>query len=411
MSALLVTHGILVIILILLVARKYRTLLNPVTFFGAYFFMASVVGPGLYIVLHLPNASDDALTTSIILSAVYFGVFAVAYLWRPSPLSGLLIKLVQYTRPFQLRGAGDVAGLAIPVLLAEFVLCWLLLVVGSGAGALWITAPREAYQSHRAGAGVWWSLTQATLMLSFICCVFRFATTRKRTAGLSLGFAAMASMLGSKASTLAYFVMALFLWHYRIGPIKSRVVLSAGAGLVALVVLTQMFYGNTESILGAFLYFDYFIVSARFIDAFHNFGFRWGTLALSQGWYYVPRALYPDKPFGYGPSAITEWMYPGAASDGYTPGILQWTAPYADFGVIGVIVAGVLTAWVSKAAYEYFVQARTIFSAAILAQIGFVYYIEIFPNAPFLVFWGWLAVQAGLILLFSRVLKNEVTTA
>jgi hypothetical protein len=288
MSALLIAHGILVVILILLVARKYGTLLNPVTFFGAYFFMASVVGPGLYIFLHLPNASDDALTTSIFLSAVYFGAFAATYPGGRSPLSRALITLVQYMRPFQLRGAGDVAGLAIPVLLGEFVLCWIFLVVGSGAGALWITAPREAYQSHRAGAGVWWSLAQATLMLAFICCFFRFATTRKRTAGLSLGFAGMASILGSKASTLAYFVMALFLWHYRIGPIKSRVVLSAGAGLLALVVLAQMFYGSTESILGAFLYFDYFIVSARFIDAFHNFGFQWGALTLSQFWYYVP---------------------------------------------------------------------------------------------------------------------------
>jgi hypothetical protein len=190
MSSLLVAHGILVITLILLVARKYRTLLNPVTFFGAYFFMASIVGPGLYIVLHLPNASDDALTTSIILSAVYFGVFAVTYLWRPSPLSGVLIKLVQYTRPFHLRGAGDVAGLAIAVLLAEVAVCWLLLVVGSGAGTLWITAPREAYQSHRTGAGVWWSLAQATLMLSFICCIFRFATPEN---------AALASALDSPA--------------------------------------------------------------------------------------------------------------------------------------------------------------------------------------------------------------------
>jgi hypothetical protein len=412
MSALLVTHGILVIILILLVARKYRTLLNPVTFFGAYFFMASVVGPWLYIVFHLPNVSDEAFATSVVLSSVYFCAFAAAYLWRPSPLSFALTKLVRYTRPFHLGGARDVAGLAIPVLLAEFVVCWLLLVFASGAGVLWITAPREAYQYHRAGAGVWWSLAQATLMLLFICCIFRFGTTRKRTIGLTLLFACLAAMLGSKASTLAYFVMALFLWHYRIGPIKSRVVLWAGAGLLALVVVAQMAYGTTQSILGAFLYFDYFVVSARFIDAFRDFGFRWGAIALSQLWYYIPRALYPSKPFGYGQTTITEWMYPGAASEsGYTPGIMQWTAPYADFGYIGVFVAGVLTAWVSKAAYEYFVQAKTIFSAAILAQIGFVYYIEIFPNAPFPVFWVWLAFQAGLILLFSRVLKSEVAAA
>jgi hypothetical protein len=60
------------------------------------------------------------------------------------------------------------------------------------------------------------------------------------------------------------------------------------------------------------------------------------------------------------------------------------------------VAAALVTAWISKAAFEYFLKNRDFVSFALMIQLGFVYYIELFPNAPFPIFWIWFLLQGAM---------------
>jgi hypothetical protein len=154
-------------------------------------------------------------------------------------------------------------------------------------------------------------------------------------------------------------------------------------------------------------YFDYFWHSARFIQEFRRFGFQYGAITLSEVWYYVPRALYPAKPFEYGLALIDKWLYPGLAERfGYTPGLLQWVVGYGDFGVIGVVGAAAVEGLITKGVFEYFLEHRNFVAFVLLAQLGFVYNVELFLNCPFPIFWLWFMTQ-GLMVWTLRSLGRQ----
>ena len=62
----------------------------------------------------------------------------------------------------------------------------------------------------------------------------------------------------------------------------------------------------------------------------------YGKISLSGFWQYVPRAIYPDKPFGFGPNYFTELYYPGTGEKGHSISFGEFTHYYVDFGWLGV---------------------------------------------------------------------------
>ena len=201
----------------------------------------------------------------------------------------------------------------------------------------------------------------------------------------------------------AFFVVALFYAHFRIRPIPNRTVIFAGAGVLALSLAAQLYQGTATSLLGTLLYFDYFTNTVALIDRFRDFGIRYGAVTLSNLWYFVPRAIYPNKPFVYALVIADDFLYPGAAERGYTPGMMLWTQGYCDFGIIGVVLSGLLMGFLSKGAYELFLERKDIQSMALLFQIGTIYSIEIFSNAPLIFFFIWLVLQLVVIRVLSRL--------
>ena len=246
-------------------------------------------------------------------------------------------------------------------------------MVASGAGWLWLTNTREAYTSYRGGVGIWWAMAQADFMLLFLVLLFRRRRTVLGVFVLAVVFAGIDLFLGSKASALSYPVVAMFFVNFCVCKIRARNILLVGIVVFCAALGLQRMQGTARTLKDTFTYFDYFRASATMIAHFWDFHFRDGMLAASTLWYYVPRALYPGKPYAYGQNLIAEWMYQGAARRGYTPGMLQWSVGYADFGVLGVIAAGLLDGWIAKAAYEYLLKNRNLVSFAIMGQLGFIY--------------------------------------
>lgn len=399
-TTLLAIHGTVVVSLVLLVSRKYRTLLNPVSFFGAYFFVASVLSPLLFLQLKVLTISKSATDYAIFLSALYFATFGAAYLFKLSPLRLPLEAVPKLSRPFAIADRSDVSLPGIGLLAVQFVAFYVALMVASGAGLMWLSDTRKAYQFHRGGAGVWWSLCQATLMLLFLATLFRWGNKRRTIFLQTVLFSILAFFLGSKASILTYPVIAAFYTHFRIRRIRTRAILLGSALLLFLVLALQWIQSTAGTLSGALRYFDYFSYSARFIERFPHFRFRYGQVVASDLWYYVPRALYPEKPYAYGQNLLIGFMNPGFESTvrhtGFTPGMLPWSVGYADFGIFGVVGAALVTAWISKAAFEYFLKNRDFVSFVLLLQLGFVYYIELFPNAPFPIFWIWFLLEGAM---------------
>jgi hypothetical protein len=299
------------------------------------------------------------------------------------------------------------------LLALQFIVAYITIMIASGAGVMWLTNPRKAYVFHRAGVGLWWSLALGILMLLFLAMIFRWGRTSLRVFLFAALFCFIALRLGSKGFALVYFVIGTFFVQYRIRAIRFWPLLFGSALLLCSIL--QLVQGTADTLIDTLSYFDYFWHSARLIEGFghRGFHFQYGAIMLSNLWYYVPRAVYPDKPFLYGLALIADWVYPGLFGVGhlrYTPGLLQWAVGYADFGVIGVVGAAAVEGLIMKGVFEYFLEHRNFVAFVLLAQLGFVYNVELFPNLPFPLFWVWFMAEAG-IFWMVRALAPKASTA
>ena len=404
---LLAIHATVMVVVTGLVWHKYRTAFNPVTLFAGFYALITGVIPYLMLSSKLARLLGTGFNDTVLFSSVYFAALGAAYLTKISPLRGPLTALVRVSRPFTVRDLGDVSIPAVAVLALEFVASYCALMIFSGAGTMWLTNTREAYSYHRAGVGVWWALALANLMLLFIVVLFRWGKSAKSAILLAGVFMLLGYRLGSKSYTIVYLAMAVFFVHFCRRRIGARLLLLVGVLLVALVAVLLFLQGSAENFKDIISSLDYFPNTARFISGFQHFGLQYGNITLSNLWYYVPRALYPAKPFVYGQNLLTAWLHLGAAKQGFTPGMLQWwVVGYADFGVLGVIAAGLVDGWISKAAYEYFLLKRNVESMVLLWQLGFLYVFVLFPNAPFPIFWAWFMAQGAIFWVVGSIKRS-----
>jgi hypothetical protein len=89
-------------------------------------------------------------------------------------------------------------------------------------------------------------------------------------------------------------------------------------------------------------YFDYFKNAADYYRGYLNneVALFHGEVAISSLWAYVPRVIWPDKPFIYGILHVNEIFFPNLAASSYTPAFGGAVEQHADFGVIGVVIFG-----------------------------------------------------------------------
>jgi hypothetical protein len=413
-TVLVTIHAALIIVVIVLVSNKYGTVLNPVSFYGAQFFLWTVLVPLLSLKLRRFVGLEDAIKNAVLLSSLYCAALGVAYWLEFSPLRSPLKALLRLSRPFTLAKRSDFSRLAMTVLALQFIAVYITLMVTSGAGLLWLTDSREAYQRYKTGVGVWWSLAQATLVLLFVAGLFRREHTRLRVFVEASFFSAVAFFLGSKGGVLVYPVLATFYAHFCVRRIRTWMLALGSFLLLSLAAVLQLIQHTAGTLLDTLEYFDYFNYSARFLGRFHEHGLQYGKIAISNLWYYVPRGLYPAKPLLYGQNLLLPWIYPGfealSRRTKFTPGMLPWSVGYADFGVVGVILAAFVMAWISKVAFEYFLEKRDFLSFFLMAQLGLPLF-EAFPNAPFPIFWAWFLTQGVVFWLLNTMSPKYSTLA
>jgi oligosaccharide repeat unit polymerase len=387
----LAAYALIVFVCLYAVARKYRTVVNPLSYYAAVFAMQTLIMPFVFlrlnlIDLHQYRVSD--LAGMVWLSALHVTCIAAAYRCGWSPLQAPLVAITP-TRPLRITLITQIA-MAIQAL-ALFA----MLAFASGAGTLWFTNPRMAYQTCRDGAGVWWSLCQASLILAFCCTLLKKKRSPLAVFALAISFGSIAYFLGSKTFTLYYLVLSVFYVQHHVSPIgKGKLAAVAALALLAISSL-QIMQGTAATVLDTVEYFDYATNTTKFLSDFNQmFGHTYGKTLASELWFYVPRPIYPAKPYAYGTTEIMETYFPGAAEKGNTAGILPWAGPYWDFGVVGVVLQALFIGFLSKAAFDHFRRSGSIWSILMLGQVGFMSITaQTFLNAPLPVFAVWLFIE------------------
>ena len=365
----LAAHGCLLILLTWAVSRKYGTVVNPVTYFAGFYGVQTVISPALYVALEISTAADEnAIVITVGFSALYFACIAVPFLLNRAPFYRWLRFATNHALPRMPRPSMS----TYVAIVLQFALFFGVLIVASGT-TQWLTESRTAYQESRAGVGVWWSLSQAMLLLLVAAFLQRKRRSAFATAAICLTSACGAYFLGSKSFMLFPFVIGAFYYQYRVRPIPRIVVLLGALGFVVGIFALQFLQGTAATLLDAVAYFDYFPNTARFIQDFNErFQHTWGETWLSNLWQYVPRGLYPGKPFTYGQMVIMEDYNPGAAELGATPGILPWAAPYLDLGWVGVMFDGLLTGLIARGAFDLLRRRGDLASIVTFGQIGLI---------------------------------------
>ncbi|MEX2110702.1 MAG: hypothetical protein WD802_08880 [Gemmatimonadaceae bacterium] len=358
---------------------RYRSPVNPLTF-------SAVVGGGITLLsgaivyTQLGTASytpDDVARTAMVSGVAFAGAFT-PYLFRGSFPARVFRQVLRWLGLDSPHIATRFRLTKFLLLIAGALLSFIALAVFGGGGLRWLTDTRSAYIENRAGAGLFFALLEWLLVLALIYYLWSRRPTRVVPAlAVVMLFAAAASYTGSKGNVLIMFVVFAVYYEYRVAPIPSWMyvlMLPLTLAVFGWLLLRQGFGQN--NLLMTLVYFkDYFNTSAQFLSRFDEFGYRYGAAALSELWFYVPRALYPDKPYEYGATLIHEVLFPGAAERGHTPGLLPWTVAYLDWGIAGVFCAGVWGSFWQRGAYEHFIRNRTSFFA-------FLYMMQVALWAP-----------------------------
>lgn len=294
-------------------------------------------------------------TSSVYLFAIYVG-----YSLRENPARLFIYRLLSIFNSRQEPKNTSVN--LIVALLMGAALSYVALMVTSGVGLLWITDTRTAYQLHRAGVGHWWLIYQWLLMAAFVMTLFLRRNEPLSYLRLFLYtsiFAILSYFSGSKAAVLAVLVIAILYLHYFVRKISLAMASLAVLSAIILFFTHLVTSGVYESAGAAVAYFvDYFYVTAEFFSRMDEIGHRFGEGWLTSFWFYVPRAVFPDKPFEYGVVLINQVLFPGMAEQGATPGIEPWALSYLDFGVIGVAFEGFLIGSFQRAVYMRFMAQK-----------------------------------------------------
>lgn len=349
--------------------KRYNYVINPLMVF-AIFDVGVLTLLSVTVTSVLDVAQNAGLSAVLYMTIIYIIGFAAVFLPRhfqaPRQLFDAFVGFVGKSECPDKFGSFN----QLFVILVSIAL-FILLARTSGAGMLWVTSPRVAYQGYREGVGYFFLLLQWTLLGTL---AYYIMTKRPRLTGLVISvflYVLAAYFTGSKNNILAGLIISGAYYNFFIKKLSGTQIFVALIGILASFWYLLISQGSYTDIVSAISYFrDYAYTTAQFLMRFDEFKLQWGHGFISDFWFYVPRALYPGKPFEYGVLLIHETLYPGAAELGHTPGVLPWALSYLDFGAVGVFIAGVLTGFVRRGAYESFLNNRTN-SLAFLLMVQF----------------------------------------
>lgn len=220
-----------------------------------------------------------------------------------------------------------------------YIAVFLTLALKTGGVLDWLLNIRNSYIDKRQGNGIYYAAAINFLSISYFFAGIASENWRTFTFRSLFYFCAV-YILGSKGFLLNFFIFYLIIiWKLRQVPISW--ILSTALPTIFLLLLIN-FFSNQETIELASIaqYFEYYPNAAMFYADYFSGALQLfdGQIFLSSFWEYVPRGLFPEKPYVYGILHVVEIYFPGGAESGNTPAIYGGVPQFADFGIIGVLI-------------------------------------------------------------------------
>lgn len=347
---------------------------NPITYFvvfelvsvGLFSFFSSIIGRNGF------GVTQELVSKVVYLHAIYGLIVAISYFSSKNPLRIIFSSAL---KNFGIRPVSKGAKMGFKMVLVVCGLAAFLLLIRSDP-FLWITSPRDAYITLRSGFGIWWVLYQACIVIGFIIYLHKMYGMKRRMLSLMIAVGAAMSMMyftGSKTAILLIPITGAIYYHFHWGRLPiSKLLVLGGMVVVAFSILLGE-NGEDGNFQGLIRYFsDYVPVTALAVDLIDSKGYLFGESFLTSFWYFVPRSLFPEKPYEYGIVLLHGELFPGSAELGQTPGILSWLGFYMDFGIIGVIIYGLVLGSFSRAVYLEFIRTRDLGSFLLMISFCFV---------------------------------------
>lgn len=219
-----------------------------------------------------------------------------------------------------------------------YVVAFLTLALKTGGVADWLLNIRDSYINKREGNGLYYAAAINFVSISYFFCGIASDNWRAFTFRSIFYFCAV-YVLGSKGFLLNFFVFYLIIiWRQR--QIKIGRILLIALPVVFLLLLVNFFSNQGAIELDSIAqYFEYYPNAAMYYADYFGGVIKLfeGQVFLSSFWEYVPRGLFPEKPYVYGILHVVEFYFPGGAESGNTPAIYGGVPQFADFGIIGLL--------------------------------------------------------------------------
>lgn len=227
-----------------------------------------------------------------------------------------------------------------------FSIAFILLGIRGVGLYAWIFDTRNAYIIGRAGNGIYYLLFEMFLSIALVCAVYyRIKHKRKGLTNLLIILlAGVTYFTGSKQFILAAGLLLVFVFDMFIKKIKIFWVVGLClVGVIGVSVLLKLQSGVSllDYVSGDFYYNYLNEIEALNTGAMSHY---FGQLLVEDIVYsFIPRSIFPAKPFVYGTSRLPAFFF-GEASviAGNTPSFSSYGRAYADFGLIGVFVESLI---------------------------------------------------------------------
>lgn len=320
------------------------------------------------------NITEDALVRAIWMHLIYGLAVVFSYTVSHNPIRVCFSKMLYFFSPKYTSKRTRVI-FKYALILGAFT-AMLELIFANPSGLLWLTNSRAAYLGLRSGSGQWWVLYQICIVILFIISLFEYNKNNSflRLIILVFIFCGLMYFTGSKSAVLIIPIIAAIYSHFYIHPIRIfKLMTLASLSIIGFAILLSE-GGGVDWLGGVLPYFaDYMAVTALNIELIDERGHEMGYATISSLWYWVPRALIPDKPYEWGTAFLNGLLFPGMAEQGHTPGVLLWITYYIDFGVVGLIFLGIFIGSLSRAIYIEFISRRD--AGIFLLMIPFCFYV------------------------------------
>ena len=205
----------------------------------------------------------------------------------------------------------------------------------------WMINPREGYQGYRSGYGPLYALSMSSLAVAVILACLRKMKPVRLIFTLIM-YMPLAYMLGTKAAFLNLFLtVAIMIWFTRWKWFSPFMLI--GTVLIFILMLFNFYMSNGNiNLITIGAYFDHYRNAADYYNQYlsGDIDLFYGDIFTTSYYSYIPRAIWPDKPYAYGAVLVNEIFFPGAAARTNTPAFGGAVPQFADFSWAGIIFYG-----------------------------------------------------------------------